>query len=219
MVSSDAAGSMGRPNAPRVEAVAARILNECLIQDGSLLTPGVAIWTSELLAELHTHYVAAPDVSAKSFGDKLEIQLAGVSDHARQLFAELYVLNLLPVSERNFLQKTKIANVERVLAPIQPPSHPSGGRSRRVLRRCLQRRARMDEPPLGAVVLPGGVRRALQAAGSGHPQRCAHRPGAVAAPRYGVPGTQRARAAPKPCCICSSLASSYRSSARTIAGC
>ena len=117
----DATGSMGRPNAPQVEAVAARILNECLIQDGSLLTPGVAIWTPELLAELHTHYVAAPDPSAKSFGDKLDIQLAGVSDHARQLFAELYVLNLLPVSRRNFLQKTKIASVERVLAPIQPP--------------------------------------------------------------------------------------------------
>ena len=101
--------------------MAARILNECLIEDGSLLTPGVAIWTPELLAELHTHYVDAPDPSAKSFGDKLDIQLAAVSDHGRQLFAELYVLNLLPVSNRNFLPKTKIANVERVLAPIQPP--------------------------------------------------------------------------------------------------
>jgi hypothetical protein len=89
---------MGRPNAPRVEAVAARILNDCLIEDGSLLTPGVAIWTTELLAELHAHYVAAPDVSAKSFGDKLEIQLDNASDHARQLFAELYILNLLPVA-------------------------------------------------------------------------------------------------------------------------
>lgn len=66
---------MGRPNAPRVEAVAARIFNDCLIEDGSLLAPGVAIWTAELLlAELHAQYVAAPDVSAKSFGDKLEIQ-------------------------------------------------------------------------------------------------------------------------------------------------
>jgi hypothetical protein len=39
---------MGRPGAPRVEAVAARILNDCLIQDGSLLTPGVAIWRPTL---------------------------------------------------------------------------------------------------------------------------------------------------------------------------
>lgn len=121
VVTLDTPASMGRPNAPRVEAVAARILNDCLIQDGSLLTPGIAIWTTELLAELHTHYVAAPDVSAKSFGDKLEIQLVGVSDHARQLFAELYVLNLLSAAKRNFLQKTKIAYVERVLAPIRPP--------------------------------------------------------------------------------------------------
>ena len=39
---------MGRPGAPRVEAVAARILNDCLIQDGSLLTPGVATWMPTL---------------------------------------------------------------------------------------------------------------------------------------------------------------------------
>ena len=120
-VTTDASATMGRSNAPRVEAVAARILNDCLIQDGSLLTPGVAIWTPELLTELHTHYIDAPDLSDRQFGDKLEDQLAAVSDQARQLFAELYILNLLPVSRRNFRQDTKIASIKRVLAPIQPP--------------------------------------------------------------------------------------------------
>jgi hypothetical protein len=119
-VNSIATGSMGRPNAPKVEQVAARILENCLINDGSLFTPGAPIWTPENLAELHVRYVDAPDVSAKSFDDKLEIQLAEVSDQARQLFAELYVLNLLPVIRRNFLQATKIANIERILAPIKP---------------------------------------------------------------------------------------------------
>jgi len=62
---------MNRPNAPRVEKVAAEILHGCLIADGSLLTPDKMIWTPENLAELHTVYVAAPDLSAKSFSEKL----------------------------------------------------------------------------------------------------------------------------------------------------
>lgn len=112
--------TMNRKNAPNVEHVAHRILTDCLIADGSLLTPGESVWTPSNLAELHRDYVAAPDVSAKSFDDKLEIQLADVTDPTRQLFAELYILNLLPVSRRNFLPATKIANVERVLAPVSP---------------------------------------------------------------------------------------------------
>lgn len=120
-VTTDVTATMGRSNAPRVEAVAARVLDDCLIRDGSLLTPAVAIWRPELLAELHTHYVDAPDPSEGSFADKLAVQLAGVSDHARQLFAELYVLNLLPVSQSDFRQQTKIDNVNDILAPIKPP--------------------------------------------------------------------------------------------------
>jgi 5-methylcytosine-specific restriction protein B len=109
---------MNRPNAPQVEKVGAEILNRCLINDDSLLTPGRPIWTSENLAELHTIYVSAPDVSAKSFSEKLQIQLAPSSPAARQLFAEIYILNILAVS--NFLATTKIAVIEEVLAPLQP---------------------------------------------------------------------------------------------------
>jgi len=50
---------------------------------------------------------------------RLERQLAPASPAARQLFAELYVLNILPVS--NFLQATKETFVGDVLAPLQPP--------------------------------------------------------------------------------------------------
>jgi 5-methylcytosine-specific restriction protein B len=110
---------MNRPNAPRVEKVAAEILSRCLIDDGSLLTPDNQIWTRDNLAELHTAYVDAPDVSAKSFSEKLEIQLAPASAPARQLFAELYVLNILPV--QNFLQATKVKCIEEVVAPLRPP--------------------------------------------------------------------------------------------------
>jgi hypothetical protein len=37
----------------------------------SLLTPGVPIYPPDHMAELHTHYLAVPDETAKSFHDKL----------------------------------------------------------------------------------------------------------------------------------------------------
>ncbi|MCE5290223.1 MAG: AAA family ATPase [Nocardiaceae bacterium] len=110
---------MNRPNAPQVEKVGAQIFSDCLIADGSLLTPGKQIWTSDNLAELHANYIGAPDVSAKSFSEKLAIQLEPCSPGARQLFAEIYVLNILPVV--NFLESTKIRVIEEVLAPLHPP--------------------------------------------------------------------------------------------------
>lgn len=115
----NASPTMNRPNAPQVEKVGATILNECLIADGSLLTPGKQIWTSDHLAELHANYIGAPDVSANSFAEKLEKQLAPCSPGARQLFAEIYSLNILPVV--NFLESTKVRVIEDVLAPLQPP--------------------------------------------------------------------------------------------------
>jgi hypothetical protein len=110
---------MNRPNAPQVEKVGAAILNDCLIANGSLLAPGKQIWTSNHLAELHANYIGAPDVSANSFAEKLEKQLAPCSPEARQLFAEIYALNILPIV--NFLESTKVKVIEDVLAPLQPP--------------------------------------------------------------------------------------------------
>ena len=115
----NASPTMNRPNAPQVEKVGAAILNDCLIADGSLLTPGKEIWTSDHLAELHANYIGAPDVSANSFAEKLEKQLAPCSPEARQLFAEIYSLNILPVV--NFLESTKVRVIEDVLAPLKPP--------------------------------------------------------------------------------------------------
>lgn len=37
----------------------------------SLLTAGVPIYTPDHMAGLHTHYLAVPDVTAKSFHDRL----------------------------------------------------------------------------------------------------------------------------------------------------
>jgi hypothetical protein len=111
--------TMARPDAPAVESVAATILQHCLVQDGSILTPDRQIWTPTNLAELQTRYVKAPDPSAQKFEQKLAIQLADASPVARQLFAEIHILNVLPAS--NFRPATKAGYINDVLAPIQPP--------------------------------------------------------------------------------------------------
>lgn len=107
---------MGRPGSVAVEAVASTILRDCLVADGSVFTPGRKVWTPENLLELRRQYVDAPDVSGASFAEKLDRQLAGVGPEARQLFAELAVLNILPLG--NLLHTTKIRFLERILAPL-----------------------------------------------------------------------------------------------------
>lgn len=116
---SSPAPTFNRVASVAVEKTAATILERCLLADGSLFSPGQAVWTRQHLAELRHAYVDAPDVSAGKFADKLAVQLFGVSDPARQLFAEIYVLNVLPTS--NFRQSTKLGYVESVLKGMQSP--------------------------------------------------------------------------------------------------
>ncbi len=107
-----------RPEAPAIEGLARKILQRCLVEDGSILTDK-SIWTTSNLDILHSEYVDKPDVSGDSFHEKLAKQLADIGSEPRQLFAELYILNLLPVS--NFRQSTKISYIEDILKPITPP--------------------------------------------------------------------------------------------------
>lgn len=111
--------TLARVGSVAVEDVSAQILTDCLVKDGSLLTPDRSIWTVQNLKELHREYVDAPDVSAKNFGDKLTSQLAATSDDARQLFAEIYILNVLPLS--NFKQTTKLGYIKGVLDGLTQP--------------------------------------------------------------------------------------------------
>ncbi|WP_137726357.1 McrB family protein [Prescottella subtropica] len=113
------APTLARDASVAVETIAAQILEQCLLADGSLFTPDRGVWTQQNLEELHRAYVAQPDASTGKFADKLVSQLAGVSDGARQLFAEIYVLNLVPLT--NFRQDTKLGYVQGVLAGMQSP--------------------------------------------------------------------------------------------------
>lgn len=94
-----------------VTAVAARLL-ECARSGGSVLTDH-DVWTDENIENLIERFVKRPDVSGKDFFTKLELQLEGVTDDVRLLFAEIFLLQILPLAQ--FLPATKVGYIERVV--------------------------------------------------------------------------------------------------------
>ncbi|WP_280437999.1 McrB family protein [Nocardia carnea] len=90
------------------------MVEECLGAGGSILTPSHPVWSRDNLAELRRDFVDRPDAGAGSFFDKLSKQLASTSSPAVQLFAELLLLNLLPI--QNLRGDTKIDQLHAVLA-------------------------------------------------------------------------------------------------------
>ncbi|MGO1566311.1 MAG: hypothetical protein ACTHX5_15900, partial [Brevibacterium aurantiacum] len=98
---------------PVVE-VAAQILS--MARDGGSLLTDYDVWTDENIDVLVERFVKQPDVSGASFFPKLDKQLAGVDPDVRVLFAELFLLQMLPLVQ--FRKSTKIANIERVLEGV-----------------------------------------------------------------------------------------------------
>lgn len=94
-----------------VSREAERLL-ECARNGGSVLTDH-DVWTDENIEILVERFVKRPDVSGKDFFTKLDLQLEGVADDVRVLFAEIFLLQMLPLMQ--FLPATKVANIERVL--------------------------------------------------------------------------------------------------------
>ena len=80
------------PRAPwvgdAVYAAGERFVAECLRQDGSLLTPGRAIWTPGTLDDFHERYVVHEKTEGGSFMERLQEQLEGAPDETIQLTAE-----------------------------------------------------------------------------------------------------------------------------------
>jgi len=111
--------SFGRSGAPMVERIGRRLIDVGLVRGDSLLTPGRQVWTVENLDELKRRFVDRPDSGTDDFFAKLDQQLADVSLGAIQLFAELFILNLLPLFD--YRGATKIERIERVLAKCSTP--------------------------------------------------------------------------------------------------
>ena len=86
----------------------------------SVFTPGHAIWTTTNAEELVTAFVDRPDVGGRSFSEKLADQLAGASDAALQLFAELWYASLAPLHD--YAPNTKRKLISDILSRMQTPA-------------------------------------------------------------------------------------------------
>ncbi|MGE0219267.1 AAA family ATPase [Mycolicibacterium sp.] len=100
-------GTFGREPAAMVEKIGRRLIDSGLGKDDSLLTPGAPIWTAEHLEELTRDYVDRPDLGPGGFFEKLEQQLSDTSPGAIQLFAEVLILNMLPITNLSGVLKVK----------------------------------------------------------------------------------------------------------------
>ncbi|MDF9717342.1 AAA family ATPase [Nocardioides sp. ChNu-99] len=85
----------------------------------SVFTPGKAIWTKANADELVAAFVDRPDIGGRSFADKLADQLAGASDGALQLFAELWYASLAPLAD--YAPETKRSLIGGILGKMTVP--------------------------------------------------------------------------------------------------
>jgi len=99
-------------------------VERCLRRDGSLFTPGAAIWTRANLDELRRRFNDATDDGVGSFEQKFQKQLAGAAPEIYQLAGELIFVHLLIVRE-TMGGAAKRALIRRVLgwspAPVGIP--------------------------------------------------------------------------------------------------
>jgi 5-methylcytosine-specific restriction protein B len=78
-----------------VYAAAEEFIRQGLQTDGSLFTPGRAIWTAASASDLHERFVQRPDDSDDKFDLKFQRQLAGAPANTIQLAAELLYVHFL----------------------------------------------------------------------------------------------------------------------------
>ena len=77
------------PGAEAVYGAARRVVDAGLRMDGSIFTPGAAIWTLDRAEDLYRRFVQQPDTSSASFEQKLRRQLEGAPPATFQAMGEL----------------------------------------------------------------------------------------------------------------------------------
>ncbi len=85
----------------RVYDAGRRWVDSALRVDGSLFTPGDAIWTAENLEVLHEKFLNSPDETDRSFLEKLKEQLSGSPEAVFQLMGECLYFYFLIVHTKN----------------------------------------------------------------------------------------------------------------------
>ena len=114
-----ATSGMGRPGAPYIEPLGHRILSGGLLDGRSFVSPHDHAWTVESASELMDVYVDSPDTSDLSFDEKLRRRLSTTSRAARVLFADLILLNLLPLGDYGANRKREL--IALPLEDLDPP--------------------------------------------------------------------------------------------------
>ena len=113
-------------DAEEVVKAAGIFIDRALVAGESVFSPGRVLWTEATLTELEVTFIAATSVPGLTFTEQLATQLAGVSDDAKLLMAELVALQLLPASTDAIGAKRKAERVEAVLQlmgrPVQIPA-------------------------------------------------------------------------------------------------
>ncbi|WP_199700402.1 McrB family protein [Galactobacter valiniphilus] len=115
-------GMERRAGESTIIAMSRRLL-DCLRHGGSVITD-VDVWTDDNVDSLFTYFVEAPDTSGASFMEKLRTQLTPAPAGAIVLFAELLLLDLLPLA--NLTPGKKRELLEAVLGfSDNPPALPA----------------------------------------------------------------------------------------------
>lgn len=102
------------PGSQLIYKAADSFIEEVLRRDGSMFTPGKAIWTPTVLDDLHARFVDQPDLSKDSFEVKFERQLTGAPQSTFQLAGEILFVHLLIAGD--FQPKTKRQAIQKVLS-------------------------------------------------------------------------------------------------------
>lgn len=112
------------PGREKLYGAAELFVEEALVKDGSLFTPGNPIWSKPVLDDLHRRFVEQPDRSKDSFEVKFQRQLSGAPAETYQLAAEIMFVHVWVAGD--FQPKTKRRAINNLLnwspSPVTIPT-------------------------------------------------------------------------------------------------
>lgn len=101
-----------RPGYKAIEATGSEI-RRVLVEQDSLFAPGNRVWSPENFSILRKAFVENPDTSGSRWALKLSLQLNGSPPEVIRLFAEMFFINLAPLSD--YKESTKRELIQQVL--------------------------------------------------------------------------------------------------------
>ena len=107
------------PGTAKVYEAAAKWVECALRADDSLFTPGVPIWSSRWLGELHRRFLDRPDRSSRSFMAKLQDQLRDSPPEVYQLMGEALYFHYLIVHTKSI--RGELSHINSVLGWSSEP--------------------------------------------------------------------------------------------------